>query len=100
MCHDSSPARSDASASPGESTSNGQPDLNLVRTDLANERTLLAYGRTGLMVSGTGVTLIKFFADLDVLWLLGWAFVVLGLAVGFAGIARFASLHARLHRHD
>ncbi|TWU43333.1 hypothetical protein Q31b_23720 [Novipirellula aureliae] len=75
-----------------------KPDLNLVRTDLANERTLLAYGRTGLMVSGTGVTLIKFFADEEILQVIGWAFLGLGLLVGAVGLLRFASLHARLHR--
>jgi len=74
------------------------PDLNLVRTDLANERTLLAYGRTGLMVSGTGVTLIKFFADEGILLVVGWIFLVLGLLVGGVGLLRFASLHGRLHR--
>ena len=37
------------------STSSSDRDhLALVRTDLANERTLLAYGRTGLMVLGFG----------------------------------------------
>ncbi|TWT79094.1 hypothetical protein CA13_04910 [Planctomycetes bacterium CA13] len=73
-------------------------DLNLVRTDLANERTLLAYGRTALMVSGTGVTLIKFFADSQSLRILGWFFVLVGLIVGVVGSYRFITLSARLHR--
>ena len=33
----------------------------MMRTDLAKERTLLAYGRTSRMFIATGVTLVKFF---------------------------------------
>lgn len=73
-------------------------NLGLVRTDLANERTLLAYGRTALMVSGTGVSLIEFFQVSAFFRFLGWSFVVIGIAVGAIGLARFARLHRRLHK--
>ena len=73
-------------------------DLALVRTDLANERTLLAYGRTALMVAGTGVSLVEFFSESRLLLFVGWAFVVIGFAVGAIGVTRFSRLHRRLHR--
>lgn len=71
-------------------------DLALVRTDLANERTLLAYLRTSLMVFGTGVTLIKFFADTDSLRQTGWGLAAAGCVVGVIGIIRFFSMRRRL----
>lgn len=71
-------------------------DLALIRTDLANERTLLAYLRTSLMVFGTGATLIKFFADSDWLCQTGWGLVVAGLFVGVLGVIRFLLMRKRL----
>lgn len=71
-------------------------DLALVRTDLANERTLLAYLRTSLMVFGTGATLIKFFADSDWLLRTGWSLVIAGLFVGVLGVIRFMLMRKRL----
>ncbi len=72
-------------------------NLALVRTDLANERTVLAYGRTALMVAGTGVSLIEFIADSPFLVGLGWVLVVIGIGVGINGITRFARVYRRLH---
>ena len=82
-----------------EPTSEPPPEnLGLIRTDLANERTLLAYGRTSLMVIATGVSLIKFLADTPLLVFTGWALIVLGAVVGVIGATRFARLNKRLHR--
>ncbi|TWU56174.1 DUF202 domain-containing protein [Rubripirellula reticaptiva] len=72
-------------------------DLALARTHLANERTLLAYGRTALMVAATGVTLIKFFADTVPIRTMGLILIGLGLIVGLVGIQRFVSLKRRLN---
>ncbi|NNE00211.1 MAG: DUF202 domain-containing protein [Pirellulaceae bacterium] len=72
-------------------------NLALVRTDLANERTLLAYGRTALMVAGSGVSLIEFFKERPLLQVLGWSFVVLGSIIGVVGVFRFSRLSRRLH---
>lgn len=69
-----------------------------MRTDLANERTLLAYTRTALMVSVTGATLIKFFPDEQAIQVIAWGFVAVGLIVLSIGAARFGSLRKRLHR--
>ncbi|KAA5540672.1 DUF202 domain-containing protein [Roseiconus nitratireducens] len=74
------------------------PDLALVRTDLANERTLLAYGRTALMLAGTGVSLIKFLKPSPEMLLLGWFLVAAGLVVGVIGVIRFTGLKRRLKR--
>lgn len=72
--------------------------LALVRTDLANERTLLAYGRTGLMITGTGVSLLKFFPELPLL--LGWTLTGSGAIVFLVGAVRFARLRSNLRRNQ
>lgn len=89
----------DASQEPRESESrenDPRESLALVRTDLANERTLLAYGRTALMVTATGVSLIKFFPDLPLV--LGWGFSIAGGVIGAIGLVRFLRLQRRLRR--
>lgn len=73
-----------------------QPDLALVRTDLANERTLLAYGRTALMLFGTGISLVRFLNTAADLVLLGWALIGGGLVIGMVGVVRFVLLKRRL----
>ncbi|MGI9468575.1 MAG: DUF202 domain-containing protein [Rubripirellula sp.] len=61
---------------------NAQQVLAMMRTDLANERTLLAYGRTALMFTATGVTLLKFFPLSDGLHVTGWALGGIGIIIG------------------
>ncbi|GMR24499.1 MAG: hypothetical protein BMS9Abin37_3051 [Acidobacteriota bacterium] len=58
------------------------------RTDLANERTFLAYIRTALAVFAAGVTFVHFF---DSIWLeiLGWAIVPIGVAILVTGVVRY-----------
>lgn len=72
------------------------PNLALIRTDLANERTLLAYGRTALMLVGTGVSLVKFLDRSLDLVLLGWGLMAVGFVVGLAGLYRFTRLKRAL----
>ncbi len=62
--------------------------LAIARTDLANERTLLAYLRTALAVAAGGVAVIEVFT-LPVLVIFGWALIPLGLIVLAVGIVRF-----------
>ena len=83
-----------------EPTTDTRDFLALVRTDLANERTLLAYGRTALMVSATGVTLLKFFPDSMAVRIAGWPLVALGVLIALFGVIRFARLRSRLHAED
>ena len=79
-----------------ESDPNRRDDLALIRTDLANERTLLAYGRTSLMVAASGVTLIKFFPGTVIAASLGWSLVVASTCVASLGVIRFSRLQRRL----
>ena len=58
---------------------NIQQSLAMMRTDLANERTLLAYGCTSLIFTATGVTLIKFFPLSLQVHTTGWVLGSLGL---------------------
>lgn len=73
-----------------------RPGLALVRTELANERTFMAYLRTCLMFAATAVTLHKFFPNTpNILWA---SLSLAGVAaiIGLAGIYRFFSLRQRL----
>jgi putative membrane protein len=73
-------------------------NLALVRTDLANERTLLAYCRTAVMGAAAGATLIKFFPELPMLQAIAWTFIAAGVGVGVTGTVRFTRLHKRLRQ--
>jgi putative membrane protein len=72
-------------------------NLALVRTDLANERTFLAYSRTALIVVGSGVSLIEVLVVPPIWIAIGWMLAVIGTIVGIVGAIRFVRLHARLH---
>ena len=61
------------------------------RTQMANERTLLAYLRTALTLFIAGVSFIRFFDSL-VIEIIGWLFVPLGVWVSWIGVARFRKL--------
>lgn len=73
-------------------------NLALVRTDLANERTLLAYSRTALITVGSGVSLIEVLTVPPIWIAIGWILAALGTVVGIVGAIRFVRLHGRLHR--
>tara|TARA_Y100000385_G_C12886878_1_gene548215 strand:- start:525 stop:800 length:276 start_codon:yes stop_codon:yes gene_type:complete len=77
---------------------NAQQVLAMMRTDLANERTLLAYGRTALMFTATGVTLVKFFPLSYGLNTTGWALGGIGIVIGILGIKRFTAMQQRLRQ--
>lgn len=68
--------------------------LAQLRTDLANERTLLAYTRTSMMSAGSGLTMIKFFADLPWANSVGVAFLAMGAILALVGLVRFARMRA------
>lgn len=72
--------------------------LALVRTDLANERTLLAYGRTALMVAATGLTAVKFFPDTPGIVTIGWTLAGVGAVISATGIVRFVKLKRGLRQ--
>ncbi|MEW6252897.1 MAG: DUF202 domain-containing protein, partial [Planctomycetota bacterium] len=76
--------------------------LAVDRTQLANERTLLSYTRTGLGVAVVGGSLIQFFHTLTAA-LTGLVFLAAGVVTIAVGWARFLTVrrHLRaLHRRD
>jgi putative membrane protein len=87
------------STSNSESGTETRDYLALVRTDLANERTLLAYGRTALMVSATGVTLLEFFPESPAAGMISWPLVASGVLFAVFGLVRFLGLRSRLRAH-
>lgn len=68
----------------------------MIRTELAAERTLLAYGRTAIMVIATAVTLIKFFPDTRGMMELSLIIAAVGLTLLLLGIHRHRRLGRRL----
>jgi putative membrane protein len=70
--------------------------LAIDRTRLANERTLLAWLRTGLMLSVSGVTLIKLFEGLPLLEITGYALIPCGFFAVAFGLYRFLHVRARI----
>lgn len=63
-------------------------DLAVVRSTLANERTLLSYVRTALTIFLVGVSLFKFF-EAELIQLTGLVLIFLGSAVFLVGLATF-----------
>jgi len=63
--------------------------LAIGRSKLANERTLLAYIRTGLMFFVSGLSLIKLFSDDTVLVYFGYFLIPLSVCLIIWGIYRF-----------
>jgi putative membrane protein len=71
--------------------------LAISRTDLANERTLLAYVRTALALAAGGVGLVQIFTSPTVV-ALGWALIPASVLVLVIGVVRFQ--HARRALRD
>lgn len=69
--------------------------LAIDRTELANERTLLAYGRTAIALLVTGVSAIKFF---DSPWIsaVGAVLVAGAVAVALIGARRYHAMRRRV----
>ncbi len=74
--------------------------LALDRTRLANERTLLSYLRTSLMLLVAGATAVKFVAESESVVVTGWVFIGLGTIVGVAGVWRFLAMRRAINRRD
>ena len=69
--------------------------LAIDRTELANERTLLAYGRTAIALLITGGSAMKFF-DADWIVVTGAGFVVAAVVVMAIGWRRYRAMDRRL----
>ena len=78
------------------------PDHPDYRFTLANERTLLAYLRTGLALVAGGVAVATYAPDLGVRWgstALALALVVIGLGTAVGGYARWRSNEAAIREN-
>lgn len=62
--------------------------LAISRTDLANERTLLAYVRTALALAAGGIGLVQIFTSPTVV-ALGWALIPAAALLLIVGVVRF-----------
>ena len=71
--------------------------LAIDRTVLANERTLLAYGRTAIVLVASGATLLKHFDEAD-MQVAGVALIALGGVAAVVGIWRFLTFRRRISR--
>jgi len=63
--------------------------LAIDRTRLANERTLLAWLRTAIMLLVSGVTLLKLFEGMFIMEAMGAALIPLSLLTAALGIRRY-----------
>ena len=70
------------------------------RTQLANERTFLAYVRTALSLIAGGAVLLQFFTSKIIVIASGWALIVIGGIVFLIGIWRFARVKSHLKSPD
>ena len=62
--------------------------LAISRTDLANERTLLAYVRTALALAAGGIGLVQIFTSPAIV-ALGWALIPAAALLLIVGVVRF-----------
>lgn len=69
--------------------------LAITRTELANERTLLAYGRTALAMMAAGVGLTQLFSARGPV-VAGWIAVAAGVVIFGVGVVRFRRAYRAL----
>lgn len=72
--------------------------LALDRTRLANERTLLAYLRTALMLMVAGATAERVMGGSPAIVITGWLFIGLGGLVAVLGTWRFLVMQRAINR--
>ena len=65
------------------------------RTNLANERTFLAYIRTALTLFVSGVSFIQFFTT-TIIVIIGWLFIPLGILIFTKGIMNYIERNKKL----
>lgn len=74
--------------------------LAIDRTRLANERTLLAWLRTALMLLISGVTLIKLFEGVVAMEVLGALLIPAGLLAAALGLRRYLRTRALIKAEE
>lgn len=68
-----------------------------IRTQLANERTLMSYYRSGFALIGLGAFVFKFYQHM-VFYILSGVFVIAGLSLGIYGYLRYNRFKEKLLR--
>jgi putative membrane protein len=74
--------------------------LAIDRTRLANERTLLSWIRTALMLLVSGVTLLKLFKGILVMEVIGAALIPAGFFIAGLGVRRYLRTRALIEAVD
>ncbi len=74
--------------------------LAIDRTRLANERTLLAWLRTSLMMLVSGVTLVKLFEGILVMEATGWLLIPMSFLTAGLGVRRYLRTSALIEAAD
>jgi putative membrane protein len=82
---------------PNRDSPNPDPDVRFL---LANERTMLAWLRTGLALQAGGVGIFQFADSLDVSELLGLLLLAVGLACHLVGWQRYRSVDRAIREHQ
>jgi putative membrane protein len=75
---------------------NRSEQLAVIRTNLANERTMLAYLRTFVVIFGGGLAMIQLDALANLRWL-GAVLVCTSPAVLVAGLVRFKQVRSKIN---
>lgn len=71
--------------------------LAIDRTILANESTFMSYIRTALTFLVVGISFIKFI-ELQIIEVLGWIFIPLGLYMFIIGLRRYMRIKNQISR--
>ena len=74
--------------------------LAIDRTRLANERTLLAWLRTALMLLVSGVTLLKLFEGIMIMEVLGAVLIPAGILTAVLGLRRYLRTRTLIEAAD
>jgi len=72
--------------------------LALARTNLANERTILAYFRTFIVILSSGFAILKI-EILQNLITLGYFFIITSFIVILIGVVRFIHVKRKVKKH-
>ncbi len=71
--------------------------LALDRTHLANQRTLLAFTRTGMYLGFTGIGIFNLIQNPDLFWL-GWVAIGLGILAAVIGLVNYLRMKGKISR--
>jgi len=69
------------------------------RTDLANDRTFLAYIRTALTFFIVGVSFIKFFGHI-LIEIIGWILIPVGFFIFMKGLRKFKKIKKAIQEEE